>query len=109
MDSTKTTTRRATTCKIEYHEHSNKVDTITRTTYSDGTKNDVIDSTEYLSRGKVNKGETCNDVDTVISVEDTDDGVIGDDPRIWVQEHLVIIVVQVFMKQRNIITLQISN
>ena len=79
--STKTTTRRATTCKIEYHEHFDKVDTITRTTYSDGTKNDVIDSTEYLSRGKVNKGETCNDVDTVISVEDTDDGVIGDDHK----------------------------
>ena len=79
--STKTTTRRATTCKIEYHEHFDKIDTITRTTYSDGTKKDVIDSTEYLSRGKVNKGETCNEVDTVISVEDTDNGVIGDDHK----------------------------
>ena len=28
--STKTTTRRTTTCKIEYHEHFDKVDTITR-------------------------------------------------------------------------------
>ena len=77
--SIQTTTRRATTCKIEYHEHFDKRETITRTTYSDGTKKDVIDSTEYFTRGKVNKGETCTDTDTIISVVDTDDGIIGDD------------------------------
>ena len=75
----KTTTRRATTCKIEYHEHFDKRNTITRTKYSDNTTKDVIDSTEYFTRGKVNKGEICTDTDTVISVVNTDDGVIGDD------------------------------
>src|SRR6056300_833956 len=77
--SIKTTTRRTTTCIVEYHEHFDKRETITRTKYSDGTQKDVVDSTEYFTRGKVNKGETCNSEDTVISVENTDDGVIGDD------------------------------
>ncbi len=77
--SIKTTTRRTTTCIVEYHEHFDKRNTITRTKYSDGTQKDVIDSTEYFTRGKVNKGETCNSEDTVISVENTDDGVIGED------------------------------
>ena len=75
----KTTTRRTSVCKIEYHEHFDKRNTITRTTYSDNTTKDVIDSTEYFTRGKVNKGESCTDTDTIISVIDTDDGVIGDD------------------------------
>jgi len=77
--SIQTTTRRATTCKIEYHEHFDKRETITRTTYSDGTKKDVIDSTEYFTRGKVNKFNHCDTVDTIISVINTDDGVIGED------------------------------
>ena len=77
----KTTTRRATTCKIEYHEHFDKVDTITKTTYSDSTVKKVVDSTEYFSRGKVNKGEKCTDVDTIISVVETDDGEIGEDHK----------------------------
>jgi len=77
----KTTTRRATTCKIEYHEHFDKVDTITKTTYSDDTVKKVVDSTEYFSRGKVDKGEKCTDVDTIISVVETDDGEIGEDHK----------------------------
>ena len=79
--SQKITTRRATTCKIEYHEHFDKVDTITRTTYSDNTTKDVVDSTEYFTRGKVNKGESCNETDTVISIVETDNGEIGDDHK----------------------------
>ena len=77
--SLKTTTRRVTKCIIEFHEHFDKRNTITRTKYSDNTTKDVIDSTEYFTRGKVNKGETCTDTDTIISVVDTDDGIIGDD------------------------------
>ena len=79
--SQKITTRRATTCKIEYHEHFDKVDTITRTTYSDNTTKDVVDSTEYFTRGKVNKGESCTETDTVISIVETDNGEIGDDHK----------------------------
>ena len=43
--SIKTTTRRTTTCIVEYQEHFDKQDTITRTKYSDGTQKDVVDST----------------------------------------------------------------
>lgn len=75
----KTTTRRVTKCTVEFHEHFDKRNTITRTTYKDGSVKDVIDSTEYFTRGKVNKGENCTDTDTVISIVNTDDGVIGDD------------------------------
>ena len=77
----KTTTRRVTKCTVEFHEHFDKRNTITRTTYKDGSVKDVIDSTEYFTRGKVNKGENCTDTDTVISVVNTDDGVIGDDHK----------------------------
>jgi len=77
----KTTTRRVTKCIVEFHEHFDKRNTITRTTYKDGTVKDVIDSTEFFTRGKVNKGENCTDTDTVISVVNTDDGVIGDDHK----------------------------
>ena len=76
----KTTTRTTTVCKIEWHEHFDKIDTKIIKSYSDGAKTESV-TTEYFSRGKVNKGENCTSDDEIIEQTNYDDGIIGDDHK----------------------------